>query len=107
VLPVPNSLEILQILVSHLQTWTKTLDEDSYGIEWAELILWMLAIRGIAAINKPERAWFASCLANIVSKLNLSQAYTESILNTFLWLKSVCGPGGRQLWCEAVNISEL
>lgn len=94
---VPSSLEILQILVSHLQTWTKELDEDSYGIELAELIPWMLAIGGIAAVDNPERAWFASCLANIVSKLSLSLARAESVLNTYLWLESVCGPGGRQL----------
>jgi hypothetical protein len=74
VLLVPSSLEILQILVSHLQTWTKELDEDSYGIELAELIPWMLDIGGIAAVDNPERAWFASCLANIVSKLSLSLA---------------------------------
>jgi hypothetical protein len=47
-------------LVSHLQTWTKELDEDSYGTEWAELIPWILAIGGIAAVDNPERAWFAS-----------------------------------------------
>lgn len=57
---VLNSLEILQNLVSHLQIWTKELEKDSYRIQWAELVLWMLAIRGIAAVNKPERAWFAS-----------------------------------------------
>ena len=66
------------------------------------VLLWMLVLGGIAASDKPERPWFVSQLALIVRRLDITEwGSIEDTLESFLWLESACGQGGRELWDEA------
>jgi hypothetical protein len=103
VCPVPNSYNLLQNLVRRLKIALEVLEIETCPLELCGVLLWMLVLGGIAASDKPERPWFASQFALIVRRLNIDWAGIEDILETFLWLESACGQGGRQLWDEAMS----
>jgi hypothetical protein len=64
------------------------------------LFLWILMIGGIAELDKPERTWFVSQLALLIGKLKMGWNAAECILGNCLWLDSLCGASGRDLWAE-------
>jgi hypothetical protein len=106
VLPVPNSHSVLQELVRRLMIAIGILDIRTFGAELGGVLLWMLVLGGIAALDTPERHWFASQLAWIVRRLVIDDwEGVEDILGSFLWLDSVCGQGGRLLWSESMAAS--
>ncbi|KAN0116806.1 hypothetical protein V8E51_002783 [Hyaloscypha variabilis] len=93
----------LQTLVTRLKAWLERLYIYGYGTDSAHLLLWMLALGGIAALGKPERPWFASRLAIVLHRLNITWDNALEILERFLWLENACGSEGRELWSEAVK----
>jgi hypothetical protein len=97
----------LQILVTRLKTWLGRLYVYGYGTDSADLLLWMLTLGGIAALGKPERPWFASHLAVVLHRLNITWNDAQEILERFLWQENACGTEGRELWSEAVKYSAL
>jgi hypothetical protein len=106
VLPVPNSHSVLQELVRRLMKAIGVLDIRTFGVELGGVLLWMLVLGGIAALDTPERHWFASQLAWIVRRLDIDDwEGVEDILGSFLWLDNACGQGGRLLWSEAMAAS--
>ena len=106
VFPVPNSHSVLQELVRRLMIAIGVLDIRTFGAELGGVLLWMLVLGGIAALDTPERHWFASQLAWIVRRLVIDDwEGVEDILGSFLWLDSVCGQGGRLLWSESMAAS--
>ena len=108
VLPIPNTYDVLQIYVTRLKAAIEQSHLDSLSSPTANFsgcFLWMLVLGGIAALNKPERRWFVSQLALLVDKLNVDWSCAEEILETFLWLDSACGPGGKELWAKVENLA--
>jgi hypothetical protein len=106
VFPVPNSHSVLQELVRRLVIVIGVLDIRTFGVELGGVLLWMLVLGGIAALDTPERHWFASQLAWIVRRLDIDDwEGVEDVLGWFLWLDSACGEGGRLLWSEAMAAS--
>jgi hypothetical protein len=65
--------------------------------------LWILILGGIAALDKVERPWFVSQLGTLVKILEIDWDGIEEILESFLWLDSTCGSGGRLLWSEVME----
>ena len=55
VLPLPNSHSALQELVRRLMIAIGVLDIRNFGVELGGVLLWMLALGGIAALDTPER----------------------------------------------------
>jgi hypothetical protein len=103
VYPVPNSHGVLQKLVTLLQTALVVLDIESCGSDLDGVLLWMVALGGIAALDKQERVWFASHLGGLMRKQGIGDwGDAEDILESFLWLESACGQGGHMLWDEAM-----
>lgn len=102
-----NAYSHLQTLVTRLKTWLGRLYVYGYGTDSAHLLLWMLTLGGIAALGKPERPWFASRLAIVLQRLNITWEDAQEILETFLWLENACGTEGRELWFEAVKSPAL
>jgi hypothetical protein len=82
------------------------LDTKNFGVELGGVLLWTLVLGGIAAIDTPERHWFASQLAWIVRRLDIDDwEGVEAILGSFLWLDSACSQGGQLLWSESMSAS--
>ena len=80
----------------------------NFAMELSGVLLWMMVLGGIASSDKPERPWFVSQLALIVRKLRLMDwGGVEDILESFLWLESACGKGGRELWDEVISSSYI
>ena len=85
VFPVPNSHSVLQELVRRLMVAIGVLDIRSFGVELGGVLLWMLVLGGIAALDIPERHWFASQLAWVVGRLGIDDwGCVEDILGSFL-----------------------
>ena len=80
------------------------ISSDLNGV-WNEdlrLLLWMLAVGGIAATDLPVRDWVVSTLGGVVARLRLTNWETaRAMLNEILWLDSACERGGRSLWDDA------
>lgn len=103
VYPVPNSHGVLQMLVTRLQLALISLNIESCSSDLDDLLLWMLALGGIAALDKPERVWFASQLGRLVRRMEIDDwGSVEEILESFLWLESACSQGGYMLWDEGL-----
>jgi hypothetical protein len=103
VFPVPNSHGLLQELARRLIIVLRVLDIRTFGVELGGVLLWMLVLGGIAALDTPERHWFASQLAWTVRRLDVDDwEVVEDILGSFLWLDSACSQGGRLLWSEVM-----
>jgi len=103
VFPVPNSYNVLQELVKRLQIELVFLDIETCGSHLDGVLLWILILGGIAALDKPERVLFASQLGTLARKIRMYDwGAVEDILESFLWLESACGQGGRMLWDEAM-----
>jgi hypothetical protein len=100
--PLPNTYDILQVLVRDLSASLEVTDIESNSTDFFGLLLWIYVLGGIAALEKPERSWFVSNLALLshIGGFKLVWEDAEDIVRTFLWLESACSPGGRQLWDE-------
>lgn len=102
VYPIPNPHNVLLELVRRLKTAIECLDIGTFRTNLSGVLVWMLVLGGIAASDKPERPWFVSQLALIVRRLDIIEWNSiEDTLESFLWLESACGQGGRELWDEA------
>jgi hypothetical protein len=106
VYPIPNSYNVLLELVQRLKAAIELVGIVTFGIDLYGVLLWMLVLGGIAATDKPQRPWFVSQLALVTRKLDIIDwGGIEDILESFLWLESACGHGGRELWGEAAVAS--
>jgi hypothetical protein len=94
---------VLQDLVKRLQIALVILDIETCGSQLDGVLLWILVLGGIAALDKPERVLFASQLRKLARKIRMYDwGAVEDVLESFLWLESACGQGGRMLWDEAM-----
>lgn len=65
------------------------------------LLLWILALGGIAALGTPHRLWFVENLHVQLGNLGIiSWEGFVHILSTLIWLDSPCGIEGLILWKE-------
>ncbi len=66
--------------------------------------LWVLILGGVAASRTDERTWYVQRIAAVTRALNLLEwdDVVEEI-EKYLWLDSVCDPGGRNLWMEVIS----
>lgn len=106
--PISNSYDLLQKYVTRLKSAIEESDLIASGTDGAclsGLFLWMLVLGGIAALEKPERCWLVSHLALLADRLDIGYMEVEKILESFLWLDSSCGPGGRELWAKVQSLS--
>lgn len=106
IFPTTNQFSVLQKLVQEIKAELEGTDMNTISTASLNLLLWTLVLGGIAAWGKPERIWFVSQL-KIVGEVRLkldSWESAELILETFLWLRSACTAGGRQLWQEVKNL---
>jgi hypothetical protein len=104
--PIPNPHNVLAELVWRLKVSILGLGREigDFAMELSGVLLWILVLGGVASSDKPERPWFVSQLALIVRKLRLTDwDGVEDILESFLWLESACGKGGRELWDEVIS----
>lgn len=101
--PIPNTYQPFQKLVSRLKLSIETEKIDKQG-SLSDVSLWMLVVGGIAALEKLERAWFVSRLVDFVRRWNIYDwGKVENVLESYLWLDSACGQGGRRLWSEVME----
>jgi len=108
--PIPNPHNVLVGLVRRLKITILGLGREigDFAMELSGVFLWMLVLGGVASSDKLERPWFVSQLALIVRKLRLMDwGGVEDILESFLWLESACGKGGRELWDEVISSSYI
>jgi hypothetical protein len=101
---------VLVELVRRLKEAIESLEREigDFAMELSGVFLWMLVLGGIASSDKPERPWFVSQLALIVNKLHIMDwSGVDDILESFLWLESACGHGGRELWDEIMTSSYI
>jgi hypothetical protein len=104
VYPVPKTYAMLRSLSLRLKaSIEKSEISRSRSSEVQYVLLWILMLGGIAALDKAERPWFVSQLAALVRILEIDWDGVEEILESFLWLESACGSGGRLLWSEVME----
>jgi hypothetical protein len=104
VFPVPKTYDLLRTLSLRLKTSIEKSEiSRSTSSEVQHVLLWMLILGGIAAMDKVERPWFVSQLFSLVRILEIDWDDVEEILESFLWLESACGSGGRLLWSEVME----
>lgn len=104
IFPIPNTYDVLQNRVRHLEAAIEASGIDNYGDECEEVLLWILILGGIAALDKPERTWFVLQLVRVVERSKMEWDAVEKSLGKFLWLDSACGAGGHVLWVEVMNM---
>jgi hypothetical protein len=97
----------LQVYVTRLkaaikESWLETCESQNANL--SNSFLWILVLGGIAAVDKPERHWFVSQFGLLVKKMKIVWSGVEEVLETFMWLDSACGLGGRHLWAEVENL---
>ncbi len=98
---MPNSYNVLQDLAKSLQIALVILDIETCGSHLNGMFLWTLVLGGIAALDKPERVLFTSQLCKLAREIKICDwGAVEDTLESFLWLESACGQGGRMLWDE-------
>lgn len=108
IFPTTNQFSVLQRLVRELKAELEGMDMNIIPPDALNVLLWTLVLGGVAALGKPERLWFTLQL-KIVGEARLkldSWKSVEQILETFLWLRSACSPGGRQLWHEVMSLQK-
>lgn len=104
VFPIPKPYDMLRTLSRCLKVSIEKFEIcGSKSLEVQHVFLWMLMLGGIAALDKVERLWFVSQLVRLVGILRIDWDSAEEILESFLWLDSACGSGGRLLWAEVVE----
>jgi len=102
--PIPKTYAMLRTLSLRLkESIEKSEISRSTSSEVLHVFLWMLILGGIAALDKAERPWFVSQLITLVRILEIDWDGVEEILESFLWLESACGSGGRLLWSEVME----
>ncbi|RAL11920.1 uncharacterized protein BO97DRAFT_443623 [Aspergillus homomorphus CBS 101889] len=64
-------------------------------------LFWVLFLGGIAAEDRPERAWYVELISQVAGSHGI---YTwdeaRKILRVMLWYDRACERGGRKLWLE-------
>ncbi len=72
-----------------------------------KLIVWLLAIGGVAALNTPERDWFVGYLLAAVTSLELeSWEDMEEAMSRVLWVHQIHDPEFQKLWKEVQSLKE-
>ncbi|KAM0091583.1 hypothetical protein ACP6JD_005087 [Aspergillus fumigatus] len=68
-------------------------------------LLWALTLGGIAAENRPERAWFVHTLAQAASSNGIYfWPKLKSVLEFMLWYDAACDEAGYSLWLEVAGL---
>jgi hypothetical protein len=104
VFPIPKTYDLLRTLSQRLQASIEKFEifrSKSFEVQY--VLLWMLMLGGIAALDKAERPWFVSQLVRLVRILRIDWDSVGEIMESFLWLESACGSGGRLLWSEVME----
>jgi hypothetical protein len=102
--PLPALSGHFHKLAATLQQLLEASKFDSCWRHYPKTLLWILVLGGIAASDTKERDWFVRSLS-IVAKILKIGTWQEAseIVESFLWLESACGPGGRILWAEVTR----
>jgi hypothetical protein len=104
VFPIPKPYDMFRTLSQRLKFYIEKFGIcESQSLEVQHVFLWMSMLGGIAALDKAERLWFVSQLVRLIGILRIDWDSAEEILESFLWLDSACGSGGRRLWAEVVG----
>ncbi len=106
---IPNTYNVLQTYSTHLKIAIEESGLQTSDVQDPSLsgvFLWVLMLGGIAALDKPVRAWFESQLALLIKKMGIDWNAAEEILGTFLWLDGFCGTSGRDLWAEVESLRD-
>lgn len=99
--PLPPLTGIFHNLSSALRNVLEESKTDPHWRSSSKALLWILVLGGIAASGTNEKSWYVLNLSIILSAMKLSTWNQVSIeLESFLWLESACGSGGRDLWNE-------
>lgn len=103
IFPLPGQTSSLSTIVRMLRA---VLKESSIPDLWAipsarVVVVWVLALGGIAAAGIPERSWFVNALAIAARQLRLAQwSDLKLILIKMLWYDTACDQAGQELWME-------
>ena len=102
--PLPALSGHFHKLAATLQQLLEASKFDSCWRHYPKTLLWILILGGIAASDTKERDWFVRSIS-IVAKILKIGTWEEvaEIVESFLWLESACGPGGRILWAEVTR----
>jgi hypothetical protein len=105
--PLPSQCSPLPRLAHLLQeTLQETPDATSL---WTHpqaqvALLWALTLGGIAAENRPERAWFVQTLSQAAVNNGIySWSELKSVLEFMLWYDTACDRAGYSLWLEVAR----
>jgi hypothetical protein len=105
--PLPSQCSPLPRLAHLLQeTLQQTPDATSL---WTHpqaqvALLWALTLGGIAAENRPERAWFVQTLSQAAVNNGIySWSELKSVLEFMLWYDTACDRAGYSLWLEVAR----
>ena len=101
--PFPKLVRLLQSELGN----SEILELEPHVSTTNQLLLWVLTIGGIASIEKPERKWYVSALAEVMTKCQLSEWIdVKNSLKEILWLDSACNMAGKELWKETFSIMQ-
>ncbi|GFF36945.1 hypothetical protein IFM58399_04723 [Aspergillus lentulus] len=105
--PLPSQCSPLPRLATLLQ---ETLQQTAAATPlWTHpqaqvALLWALTLGGIAAENRPERAWFVQTLAQAAANNRIySWPELKSVLEFMLWYDTACDRAGYTLWLEVAG----
>ncbi|PGH09684.1 hypothetical protein AJ80_07635 [Polytolypa hystricis UAMH7299] len=107
--PLPISTVPFQSLTQQLK---EALQESKKRFDWGveplpHLLLWVLAVGGIASTNLPERPWFVAVLSRVTAQRGIqSWRALKTYLKGILWLESACDVAGELLWDEMDSLHE-
>ncbi|KAK2807999.1 hypothetical protein FQN50_005081 [Emmonsiellopsis sp. PD_5] len=80
-------------------------------VNWAasvratQLLLWVLAVGGIAAMGMGERGWFVGVLRRVVRQVGVvGWEGLKGMVGGIMWLECACDPGGKDLWREVEGV---
>lgn len=99
--PLPALSGHFHTLAEILQKLLEASKFDSCWRHYPKTLLWILILGGIAASDTKERDWFVKSISIVakILKIGTWEEVTE-IVESFLWLESACGFGGRILWAD-------
>ncbi|KAJ5611908.1 hypothetical protein N7528_009013 [Penicillium herquei] len=82
--------KLVLLLQSELKN-SEILESDPQYSTTNQILLWVLTMGGIASIDKPERKWYVTALAELMARCQLSEwTDMKNLLKEILWLDSAC-----------------